>query len=94
MARTKNTRAASGSGSIRQRPNGRWEGRISVGIDSGTGKTIRKSIYGATQKEVRQALTAVRREIDTGTYLSPTKITVGQWFDQWLDTFCKNSVKP
>lgn len=39
MAR-KSTRAAQGSGTIRQRPDGRWEARYTVGRDPGTGKQI------------------------------------------------------
>lgn len=38
MPRKANTRAASGAGSIRQRPDGRWEARVTVGNDPGTGK--------------------------------------------------------
>ena len=45
MPREANTRAASGAGSIRQRPDGRWEARVTVGNDPGTGKPIRRSIY-------------------------------------------------
>ena len=43
MAKKSNTRTAQGSGSIRQRPDGRWEARYTVGHDPGTGKQIRKS---------------------------------------------------
>ena len=50
MPRKSNTRAPQGAGSIRQRPDGRWEGRVTVGIDPGTGKPIRRSLYGDTQK--------------------------------------------
>lgn len=32
MPRKSNTRAASGAGSIRQRPDGRWEARVTVGF--------------------------------------------------------------
>ena len=46
MPRKSNTRAASGAGTIRQRPDGRWEARVTVGINPGTGKAIRRSIYG------------------------------------------------
>lgn len=56
MPRKTNSRAAQGSGTIRQRPDGRWEARYTVGRDPGTGKQIQRSIYGATQKEVRQRL--------------------------------------
>ena len=48
MPRKKNTRAAQGTGSIRQRPDGRWEARITVGANPGTGKPVRRSIYGDT----------------------------------------------
>ena len=94
MARTKNTRSAAGSGSIRQRPDGTWEARVTVGTDPGTGKPIRKSIYAQTQKEVRQKMTAILRSIDSGTYQAPDKTTVSEWLDEWMKTFCKVKVKP
>ena len=52
MAR-KATRNAQCAGSIRQRADGTWEARYTVGRDPGTGKQLRKSVYGKTQKEVR-----------------------------------------
>ena len=94
MPRKSNTRAASGAGTIRQRPDGRWEARVTVGINPGTGKAIRRSIYGDTQAAVRKEMTAILREIDRGTYLTPQKITVGQWLDEWLDTYAVTKVKP
>lgn len=94
MARKSNTRAASGTGSIRQRPDGRWEARITIGTDPGTGKTIRRSVYGDTQKEVRKRMTEILRELDKGTYLTPRKITVSAWLEDWLQTFCVNKVRP
>lgn len=51
---TRKTKGAKGGGTIRQRPDGRWEARYTLGIDPGTGKQIQKSVYGKTQKEVRQ----------------------------------------
>lgn len=94
MARTKNSRSAAGAGSIRQRPDGRWEGRLTVGVDAATGKTIRRSVYGSTQKEVRQALTNLQKDVDSGTYLTPQKSTVESWLTEWLETFCKTKLKP
>lgn len=87
-------RNANGSGSIRQRSNGKWEARVTIGTNPGTGKPIRRSIYGNTQKEVRQKMTAIIRELDKGTYQEPSKMTVSEWMDEWLTTFCANSVKP
>ena len=90
----KNTRTAAGAGSIRQRPDGRWEARITVGNDPGTGKPIRRSIYGSTQAAVRKQMNAIIREIDNGTYQTPNKITVSQWMEEWITAFCANRVKP
>ena len=94
MPRKSNTRAASGSGTIRQRPDGTWEARFVVGHDPGTGKPIRKSVYGKTQAEVRKKMTATQRAIDNGTYQAPDKTTVSQWLDTWMETFCAVKVKP
>ena len=58
----KTTRNAQGGGTIRQRPDGRWEGRVTLGRDPGTGKQVQKSIYGATQKEVRSDLGGAYRD--------------------------------
>lgn len=87
-------KAAQNAGSIRQRKNGRWEARVTVGTDPGTGKPIRRSIYGNTQAEVRKQMIAVLRELDKGTYQAPEKVTVAQWMEEWLSTFCANKVKP
>lgn len=38
----KTTRNAQGGGTIRQRPDGRWEGRVTLGRDPGTGKQVHK----------------------------------------------------
>lgn len=93
MPRKKNTRAAQGTGSIRQRPDGRWEARITVGANPGTGKPIRRSIYGDTQAAVRKEMTSLLREIDRGTYQTPNRITVREWLKIWLETYC-TGLKP
>ena len=91
--RTRDSRGTSGGGNIRQRPDGRWEGRYTAGIDPGTGKQIQKSIYGKTQKEVRERLRKITSEIDEGSYLEPSKCRVGKWLDIWLNEYTEN-VKP
>ena len=85
---------ANGGGNIRQRPDGLWEARYTVGRDPGTGKQIQKSVYGQTQREVRQKLAQITAAIDKGIYQAPNKITVAAWMEEWLATFCANKVKP
>lgn len=87
MPRKSNTRSAQGSGTIRQRKDGRWEARYTVGRDSGTGKQIQRSVYGATQQEVRKKLAQATAAIDNGTYKEPCKMTVGQWLDIWMTDY-------
>lgn len=89
----KASRNAQGGGTIRQRPDGRWEARYTVGRDPGTGKQIQRSIYGATQKEVRQRLQQITMDIDEGTYTAPSRLTVEEWLNTWLNDYLLD-VKP
>ena len=76
-------RRARGEGSIRQRKDGTWEARFVAGVDPGTGKDIRKSVYAKTQKEVRKKMTEAIAALDKDDYREPSKMTVGQWLDVW-----------
>ena len=87
-------RSAKGAGMIRKRSDGRWEGRYTKGFDSKTGKQLQKTVYGKTQKEVRQKLTQIVAEIDDGSYLEPSSMKVSAWLDLWLNTYAAPSVKP
>ena len=70
-----------------------WEARYTAGRDPGTGKQVQRTITGKTQREVSQKLAAVVTSIDSGTYIAPSKQTVGQWMDTWADTYL-GGVKP
>lgn len=100
MPRMKNTRAAQGAGNIRKKTvlrNGKeytfWEARVTVGRDPGTGKQLRRSFSGKTQKEVREKMQAAAVAVNDGDYFEPSKMTVGQWLDTWAAEYL-NSVKP
>lgn len=93
MPRKSNTRAAQGAGTIRQRKDGRWEARYTVGRDPGTGKQVQRSVYGATQQEVRKKLAQLTAALDAGTYKEPCKMAVGQWLDIWSADYL-GGVKP
>lgn len=93
-------RAAQGAGTIRKKTvtrNGKqytyWEARITTGRDPGTGKQIQQSFSGKTQKEVREKMQAAAVAVNTGTYIPPAKMTVGQWFDIWVAEYMGN-LKP
>ena len=84
---TRKTKGAKGGGTIRQRPDGRWEARYTFGIDPGTGKQIQKSVYGKTQKEVAQNLRQITAEIDAKTYVAPCKLSVAEWMAVWAQDY-------
>ena len=93
-------KAAAGTGTIRKKTitkNGKeytyWESRVTVGYDPGTGKQIQRSFSGKTQKEVAKKLKEATAAIDAGTYIAPSKMTVGQWLDIWTAEYL-GGVKP
>ena len=87
-------RAANGSGmQPRQRKDGLWEVRYCAGTDPGTGKPIRKSLYGKTSAEVAEKLRAVTASVDAGTYQEPQRMPLGDWLEIWLDEYC-GAIKP
>lgn len=90
MPTRSSTRAAQGSGTIRQRKDGLWEARYTVGRDPGTGKQVQRSIYGKSEKEFLQKLQKVQVSITSGTYIEPERMTVGDWLDIWLDGYTAN----
>ena len=87
MPKNKSSRAAQGSGTIRQRKDGTWEARYTSGYDTGTGKQIQRSVYGKSQREVLTKLQSINVSLENGTYLEPSKMTVAQWLDIWTADF-------
>ena len=75
-------------GSIRQRPDGLWEARVSLP----NGK--RKSLYGKTAADVRGKLRAAFKDVDDGVDLSASgRLTIEQYVDRWVAAI-KPAVKP
>ena len=77
MPRPANKRGQ-GEGSIRQRKDGLWETRVTVGKKP-DGKPDRRSLYGKTRAEVQRKLREALAALDCGTYVEPSKLTVGEW---------------
>ena len=90
MPRNNKTKSASGAGSIRKitvTQKGKdytyWEARFTVSYDPVTGKQKQRAVTGKTQKEVAQKLREITAEIDRGTYIEPSKLTLAQWLERW-----------
>lgn len=85
MAQKKKKREA-GSGTIVKRSDGRWQGQYVSGRAPKTGKLLRYTIYGKTQKEVAEKLRAATSSIDNGTFQEPRKITLKEYACEYLQT--------
>jgi len=77
-------------GNIRQRTGGRWEVRLSAGIDYKTGKPRRTSICCNTRIAILQLQA---HEVRTQGWRDPMSVTLGEWYEYWLDTYMKDTVK-
>jgi len=67
-----------------------WVGQVTIEIDYDTGKLKRKSVYGKTKKEVQEKVTTLLNQVNTNTYVEPSKMTVKEWAGHWYQTFKKN----
>jgi integrase len=72
-----------GEGGIRQRPDGRWEATLELGLVNG--KRKRKWFYGDTKREVLQKLAKARRDLEQGLTLAPERLTVAKFLTTWLE---------
>ena len=84
MARKAKKREA-GSGTITKRNDGRWQAQYVSGRDTATGKIIRHTIYGKTQREVAEKLRSAISCIDNGTFQEPRKITLAEYAKEYIE---------
>jgi integrase len=78
------SKRGNGEGSIFPRNDGRWVAEVDYGYRNG--KRHRKSIYGATRKEVADQLKRVLRAQQLGMPAEPGRLTVEEWLTRWLES--------
>lgn len=71
-----------GEGSVYERKDGKWEGRVSLGVVNG--KRVRRSVYGATKAEALRALSRAQLEAGQG-YPDADRLTLTEYLHRWLD---------
>ena len=80
------SRAKNGMGSIRQRPDGRWEGRYTAADGR------QRSVYAKDSAALVAKLKAAQNKVDNG-LREPSRMTVSEWMEIWLETY-KGDLKP
>ena len=87
-------RRGNNEGSVYKRKDGRWCAAVTTGYAPDTGKPIRAYYYGDTRSEVVAKRDEALNQVKAGTYVKPTKQTVGEWLKTWLDTYVAPTVRP
>lgn len=80
---------ANGEGSIRQRKDGYWEARITIGRNPQNGKQQQRSIYARTQRELIAQMKKFQIDLGSGTYVKSSKTTLSDWMERWLSSYVK-----
>jgi integrase len=87
----KKNKRKNGKGSVTQRANGIWMGRIMSGYKP-NGKPNSKCVYGKTKSEVLSNLKEIARDIDSRKFEQNT-IALKDWLASWLNEYKKNRLK-
>ena len=82
-----------GDGSVFQRKDGRWEGRLVVGYkENGYAKT--KSVTAKTKTECEERLKKLREEVGRRSERIKPDMLFGDWIDFWYQNFSKPKLRP
>ena len=79
------SKRANGDGMLRQRPDGRWEARMTW-TDAETGKRRSRSFYGRTQKEAREKMRDARKRVDADAPVVDARTPLATWIGEWSKT--------
>ncbi|MBE6564323.1 MAG: site-specific integrase [Ruminococcaceae bacterium] len=86
-------RRKNGKGVLRQRKDGRWEGRVVVGYDDkGLPKT--KNVLAKTKTECAEKLEKLREEYRPPSTRCKPDMLFGDYIDFWYENFCKPAIRP
>ncbi len=81
-------------GSLKKRYKGSWSIVLDLGyhVDTETGLRKRRQKWitvRGTKRDAERKLAELIHRADTGTFIEPSKVTVGEWLDTWLEMAIK-----
>lgn len=86
-------RRKSGEGTIRQRGDGRWEGRVVVSYD-GKGLPITRNVTAKSRHECVEKLNALKESLGKTSGKIKSDMPFGEWLDFWYQNYCKPGLRP
>ncbi|WP_410794050.1 tyrosine-type recombinase/integrase [Kribbella sp. C-35] len=84
-------RNVNGEGNIRERSDGRWEGRAYVITTDG--REVRRSVYGKSWEDVHEKLTKLQADTMSGKRVASSSQTVGEYLEYWLQEHARHRVR-
>ncbi len=82
-------------GHIYQRAKGSWTIVYDLPADTVTGKRRQKSqTIKGTKRDAERALREVLLSLENGSYVKQNKLTLGEWLDQWCESFVSMNTTP
>ena len=86
-------RRKKGKGTVRERSDGRWEGRVIAFYDDNN-KPKYKSVFGKSKSEVQEKLKRLMEEQPFVGGKTPSKSKAEMKFGEWIDVWFRSYVKP
>ena len=82
-------------GHIQQRSKGSWTIWVDLGRDPETGKRQQQTItIHGSKKDAERELRTILTRIEGGILVKPTKLTVGEYLEQWLRDYVVTNTAP
>lgn len=90
----KRARRGHGEGGVTFRTDKKlWEASVALGPTS-QGGIRRRQLYARTKSEALQKLRELQSQRDLGVHVEPSRLTVAQYFENWLVQIVRPSVRP
>lgn len=80
-------------GHIRQRGKDTWAIVIYLGTEQGKKRQKWYTVHGS-KRDAERELRRLLHEMDTGAYAEPSKLTVGEYLERWLNEYAAVRVAP
>ena len=82
-------------GHITKRGKDSYSIKVSAGKDSNTGKYKQQwvSVKG-TKKDAEKRLSEILHQLDNGTFMKPSKTTLGEYLEKWLKDYAWSNLAP
>ena len=81
-------------GHIRQRGPQSWAVVLDLGRDASGKRRQKWHTVRGSKKDAQRDLARLLHEINTGAYVEPSRMTLGEYLDRWLDDYARQVSRP